>query len=98
MRVMLVDLTSGEKKYVHTRLLIGANGGKSHVALGVGLLQKNRTHRFNGLRRYFTGKTFDPTVHLSYDERTLPGYVWIFPVGKTRANVGIMTDRSVRER
>ncbi len=97
-RVTLVDLTSGEKKYVRTRLLIGADGGKSRVARAAGLLQKNRTHRFDGLRQYFTGKTFDPTVHLIYDERTLPGYVWVFPVGETRANVGIMTDRSVRER
>ncbi len=96
--VTFQDLTTGDTRFVRTRLLIGADGGKSRVAQVAGLLTKNRDYRFDGLRQYFRGKPFEPTVYLIYDERTLPGYVWIFPVAEDRANVGIMTDRSVRQR
>ncbi len=98
LQVSFQSLSSGKLLQVRTHLLIGADGGKSRVAQAARLLTQNREFRFDGLRRYYQGKAFEPTVHLIYDERTLPGYVWIFPVAKDRANVGIMTDRSVRQR
>ncbi len=85
---------------VETDLLIGADGGKSRVARLSGLLTPDPAHHFDGLRIYYESrsKEFEPAVHLFYDAKTLPGYVWIFPVAPDRANVGIMMDKSCKQR
>ncbi|NOX36430.1 MAG: geranylgeranyl reductase family protein [Calditrichaeota bacterium] len=94
----LRDLRTNDRVPIETDLLIGADGGKSRVARLSGLLTPTDAHRFDGLRVYYEGKRFDPAVHLFYDRKTLPGYLWIFPVSETRANVGIMMDKSCKQR
>lgn len=92
-RLTIKNAVSGEEKHLSADLLIGADGGNSMVARQSGLLAPDEKYRFDGLRIYYTGKKFEPAVHLFYDKLTLPGYVWIFPVAEERANVGIMINR-----
>ena len=82
-----------ERLDISADVLIGADGAHSVVARQAGLLQEDRVHSFDGLRRYYSGGPFEPVVHIIYDRRLLPGYLWIFPVSEQRVNVGLMTLR-----
>lgn len=79
-------------------LLVGADGANSFVARLSGLLKFDEHHLFDGLRIYYEGGPFEAAVHLVYDARTLPGYVWIFPVSESRANVGLIVNRQTKKR
>lgn len=49
-------------------------------------------HRSAGLRQYWAGVTGlhpDGFIELHFLKRTLPGYVWVFPLPNGHANVGI---------
>jgi len=81
---------------IRARGLIAADGANSTVARILGMLKRDQAHHFDGLRCYFKGKKFDSVVHLCYDKRLLPGYVWVFPVAENRANVGIMIDKACK--
>ncbi|MFZ0388872.1 MAG: NAD(P)/FAD-dependent oxidoreductase [Calditrichia bacterium] len=78
---------------VETPLLIGADGANSRVRKLLNIEAVDEDYKFDGYRTYAAGKSFDPVVHIFYDERTLPGYFWIFPVAENRANIGIMVER-----
>ncbi|RMF56802.1 MAG: geranylgeranyl reductase family protein [Calditrichaeota bacterium] len=84
-----------EKIYTtRANLLVGADGANSLVARYIGLRHHVDKDYFDGLRRYFeSSREFYPSIHLFYDLRTIPGYVWIFPVSPYKANVGIMTTK-----
>lgn len=90
----LKERQSSETLSLSADVVIGADGAHSLVAARAGLLQSDRSQTFDGLRRYYTGPDFEPMVHIFYDRRLLPGYLWIFPVAKNRVNVGLMTRRS----
>ena len=89
----LKDIKSGQEKIIKCKTIIAADGANSFIGRNYGLTKHNEEHHFDGLRWYFEGKKFDSAVHLFYDSRTLPGYVWIFPVAEKIANVGIMMNK-----
>lgn len=93
----LRDLASGATVTVTADLVLAADGAKSPIARQTGLLKPEERHNFDGLRMYYRSSTpFEPVIHLFYDRETLPGYVWVFPVGTHQANVGIMINRKQR--
>ena len=92
-RLKLTDSIEEGVMEVETELLIGADGAGSFTARKSGLLAVDKGHSFEGLRQYYTGKTFNNRVQIFYDKRILPGYVWVSPVAENRANVGIMAPR-----
>ncbi len=94
----LQNNTSGDALHVTARGVIGADGANSMLARLLGMLKRDPAHHFDGLRCYFKGKKFDSAVHLFYDKRSLPGYVWVFPVAEDRANVGIMIDKACKKK
>ncbi len=96
--IRIKNLQNGQIKKIVCDLVIAADGSKSLIAHKIGLLNNSSTHFFDGLRLYYEGGRFEPAIHLFYDKRTLPGYVWIFPVSKTKANVGIMIDKRTAKR
>ncbi len=89
----LKSLRHNKTAEINARFVLGADGANSFVARTAGMLPRDQQHHFDGLRWYYGGKKFDSSVHLFYDKRALPGYVWVFPVAEDKANVGIMTDK-----
>ncbi|RMH61309.1 MAG: NAD(P)/FAD-dependent oxidoreductase [Calditrichaeota bacterium] len=87
------SLKTKSEQTVVARAVIAADGANSYTARLLKLLKRDQAHHFDGLRWYFKGKRFDSSVHLFYDKRTLPGYVWVFPVARDMANVGIMINK-----
>ena len=92
-QLKLQNTQNGSQADIETDLLIGADGAGSITARKSGLLVVKDENSFEGLRRYYSGKKFENRVQIFYDKRILPGYVWIFPVGENKANIGIMAPR-----
>ncbi len=89
----LKDVKNGRERRLKADLVIAADGATSLLSRQVLHLKASFEHRFWGVRQYFTGGPFANTVHIIYDKRLLPGYMWIFPVGAHRANVGLMAEQ-----
>lgn len=78
---------------IRTNIVIGADGANSIVARQAGLANDDEEHKFDGARIYYQSDYFEPCIHIIYDKELLPGYVWLFPVSETVANLGIMINR-----
>lgn len=89
----LQDNANGREQVVSAPIVIGADGANSRVRKFLGLEIVLPEYRFDGVRAYMQGAYFEPAVLIFYDEVTLPGYFWIFPVSKTKANVGLMVEK-----
>ncbi|MBN9392146.1 MAG: geranylgeranyl reductase family protein [Chloroflexi bacterium] len=72
-------------------LIIGADGWSSVVARSMGLLLNDKDTTGVAVRAYFEGvKGLDDKVAFHFPETILPGYGWLFPVGRYGcANVGL---------
>jgi len=74
------------------RMIIGADGAQSIIAKQLGAFKTERKHYSAGLRVYYEGVSSfhkDHHIELYFFREILPGYLWIFPLPDTRANVGI---------
>ncbi len=96
-KIEIQELKSGDVRNIEARLILAADGANSYCARLLNLAKRDQAHHFDGLRWYFKGKKFDSIVHLFYDSRTLPGYVWVFPVADDMANVGIMINKKYKK-
>ena len=80
----------GKPCVFHARLVIGADGARSVVARAVGLGAQSSNSGSIALRAYYEGVAGDPSrVDIFFDKSFFPGYAWIFPLGDSRANVGL---------
>ncbi len=72
-------------------LIIGADGWSSIVARGIGLQLNEKATTGVAVRAYFEGvKGLNEKVAFHFPETILPGYGWLFPVGRNGcANVGL---------
>jgi geranylgeranyl reductase family protein len=102
--VQRVDIdTSAARVYaggdvVHARLVILAEGSNAALTRRLGLL--NETCDLLAVRQYLRGDT-NPggPVAFHFQPAILPGYVWMFPEGDGRINVGAGTyTRRVRQK
>ncbi len=89
----LQDVQNKKKNKIFADLVIGADGATSRIAQKAGLNLRDLLHSFEGLRRYYVGSHFSNHIQIIYDQRLLPGYIWIFPVSSTRVNVGMISLR-----
>jgi len=72
------------------RVVIAADGAYSPIASRLNLANKEKSHHGFALRAYFSKvEGLTDSIELHYDKSMLPGYGWIFPAGKQRANVGV---------
>lgn len=70
--------------------VIGADGPYSIIASGMSRLNRHRKQMGFALRAYFNGVSgIKNSIEIHYDKNMIPGYGWLFPVGKKRANVGV---------
>lgn len=72
-------------------LVIGADGWSSIVARNMGLYLNEKGSTGVAIRAYFEGvKELDDKVAFHFPKTILPGYGWLFPVGRDGcANVGL---------
>ncbi len=80
----------GEAVRFRGRVVIGADGFSSVVARRAGLYAHDPQHWMVALRCYYEGVAgLDDQIELHFVDEVLPGYLWLFPAGQGRANVGI---------
>lgn len=81
---------SGTKLDIRAKAIIGADGTHSVIGRQMSLSNVSLHHHAFGIRAYFDGVTgLKNCLEIHYDKTVLPGYGWIFPVGKESANIGI---------
>ena len=83
---------NGRVQEMRARLVVGADGVTSVIARN--LRPKNEQHenghRAVALRAYIEDiEEFPREVEFYLYKDILPGYAWIFPVGKNKANIGL---------
>jgi menaquinone-9 beta-reductase len=87
-----VELVAKDSSYrVKAQLVVGADGAHSILAKLTGR-EMDKKHYSGGLRQYWENvEGFDEgnPIELHFYKNTLPGYFWIFPMTKNKANVGI---------
>ena len=81
---------SGLREQLRTRLLVGADGSTSQIALILRGKKPPRRDRIVAVRAYFDNVNGDPQqAGLYANSSVFPGYYWLFPSGNGSANVGI---------
>lgn len=74
------------------RLIVGADGANSFVARQMGIKRVTNEHQAMGLTAYYSGMqplNENNPIEIYFLHDILPGYLWIFHLGKGYANVGI---------
>jgi len=92
--LFLRDVKTGKERRLTADIILAADGATSLLVRKALHLSISSDRFYYGLRQYFSGGPFPETVRIIYDARLLPGYAWLFPVSRTRANVGIMVQRN----
>jgi len=88
--VVVTLRADGGERVVRGRVLVGADGSASLVALRMRGRPQPKADRLIALRAYYDGVTMPlDSVEVHFHAKTFPGYFWIFPTGEGRANVGI---------
>ena len=86
----------GSEKEFKGSIVFGADGPNSIVSKRMGLYSMDMEHTAVGIRCYYenVGDLTDQ-IELHYIEEINPGYFWIFPAGKNRANIGVGLLKSI---
>lgn len=80
----------GAKISFKSRVVIGADGAASAVSRLVGLPNQPMEHIYSAIRGYWDGVDgLTEDIELYFIDGVLPGYLWVFPMGNRRANVGL---------
>ena len=89
------DKDSGEKRKIHARYVVVADGANSRFGRALGTARNRSYPQGMAIRTYFESPLHaEPWIESALDVRdrhgnSLPGYGWIFPVGDGTINVGI---------
>ncbi len=82
--------TSDGERVVRARYLIGADGSASLVALRLRGRPQPNADRLIAMRAYYEGVAGPAdAVDVNFSSALFPGYLWVFPTGLGRANVGL---------
>ena len=72
------------------RVVIAADGFYSPIAKWLNLSNNQKNHHGVAIRAYFSQvEGLTDSIELHYEKSMLPGYGWVFPAGKTSANIGV---------
>ena len=89
----------GTERELRARVVIGADGATSAMARTLVPHKPPEHHRAVAIRAYIDGlRTVPRTVEFHFGAPFAPGYAWVFPLGPSAANVGVIvrTDRFKR--
>jgi flavin-dependent dehydrogenase len=88
-RTLTLRARSGATKHFDADIIALAEGATGGLAAMLGFPPHHE--RIAAFRGYAPPiRDLDPAYQIHYDAHLLPGYAWIFPVERRRANVGIM--------
>ena len=82
-------------------LVVIANGAHSMLSRKLGFYEENPDYVFYGMRGYFQNvRGLTDVIEFHYaDEIFMPaGYIWMFPMSKTKANVGVFITEAALQR
>jgi menaquinone-9 beta-reductase len=89
----------GERKFIFTKMIVGAEGRSSIVAKKLAHHSMEPAHYSAGIRAYYknvSGLHTNNYIELHFLKELQPGYLWIFPLANGAANVGVgMLSKSV---
>ncbi len=95
------DSATGEQTTITADVLVGADGARSRVRRALNVPNNSDRHTGTAVRIYANSASsnFD-ALQIDFLQELLPAYGWLFPIDKTRANigVGIDLDHSKRKR
>jgi menaquinone-9 beta-reductase len=89
----------GVQEEIAARVVIGADGATSAIARALSPEKPPESHRAVAIRAYIDRfETMPRSVEFHFGAAYAPGYAWVFPLGATSANVGVIvrTDRFKR--
>ncbi len=80
----------GVQLKITAKVVAGADGFNSIVKRRAGLYHYQRPHWAVATRAYYSDVPISPNeFEIHYFDELFPGYLWIFPVGDGRVNVGV---------
>lgn len=80
----------GEIVEHRSKLVVGADGAYSIVGRRLGMFHQRPEHIVYGVRAYYENvRGLTDLIEVYFDKDILPGYIWIFPISKDMANVGV---------
>ncbi len=78
------------KQTYYAKVVVGADGSGSVVSREVGNKPNPPEHLYMGVRAYYDNvEGLEKNIELFFIDDVLPGYLWIFPIGDKKANVGL---------
>ena len=84
-------VVDGDERDLRARAVIVADGAASAVARALNPAKPPESHRAVAIRGYLDGfESMPHTVEFHFGRHFAPGYAWVFPMGDTSANVGVI--------
>ena len=81
---------NGEEEKLYAPVTMGCDGANSIVARKLGLYKMDMKNTGIAIRCYYKGISgLTDQIELHYVNEVKPGYFWLFPAGKDKANIGI---------
>lgn len=91
---------NGQLVELEANLIVLANGAHSMLSRQMGFYEENPDYVFYGMRGYFDGiRGLTNAIEFHYPhEMFMPcGYIWLFPLSDTKANVGVfLTEKALQ--
>ena len=89
-----IETSSKEKKFIFTKLLVGADGANSRVRKSLNLKQNSDLHKAIAIRAYINSPNYleifkERTLMFEINVSALKGYAWAFPSKDDLINIGI---------
>ncbi len=89
----LKDSLSGEQTAITAEVLVGADGARSRVRRALKVPNNSDHHTGAAVRIYGNSvSSHFYALQIDFQRELLPAYGWLFPIDKTRANIGIGID------
>jgi len=86
---------TGHNETIKAPVVLGADGYNSIVARKMNLYEMDLDYTSIAIRCYYEGvKGLTDQIELHYIKEVNPGYLWLFPAGEGRANIGIGLSKS----
>ncbi|MAZ61386.1 MAG: hypothetical protein CMG50_04330 [Candidatus Marinimicrobia bacterium] len=81
---------NNNKEKIYAPIILGCDGANSTIAKKLGLYTDLQKNSAMAIRCYYKNvKNLKNQIELHFVDEVLPGYFWLFPVGKNTANIGI---------
>ena len=89
-----IETSNKEKKFIFTKLLVGADGANSRVRKSLNLKQNSDLHKAIAIRAYINSPNYleifkERTLMFEINVSALKGYAWAFPSKDDLINIGI---------